>query len=366
MKLFKSIATLSMALTIWSACDSDLDKVYYDDASAKPATLSTIEPAYTLDAQNSDQTAIEFTWTKPQVNYQAAITTSLEMDVKGKAFAGAVTLASTKNETTYAITTADLNAALLKVLEKYELDFGALDIEFRMASSISKAATPLYSNVASTHITPFAGEKEYPQIWIVGDYCGWNHENSQFLFSANEDDSYAGMIYFDGKSANGWKLCPEANWDAEWAADGTPAAEAPTLTLVTSGGGNMTNYAHNSYYLEFDKSTAILKVSQGYDSWGVVGEHNNWGASADKVMTLESETKFGKRQYYLTATLDLQANKGWKIRPDSKWENDKGPSQLKYDGVQEEGGNFVVAEDGNYTLKWYFNKVEQTLEVIKN
>ena len=74
------------------------------------------------------------------------------------------------------------------------------------------------------------------------------------------------MIYFNGlANVEGWKLTPAGDWNnGEWGMSGTPAAEAPTQTLVTSGGGNITTYSHNSYYIEFNTTTCELKVSQAY------------------------------------------------------------------------------------------------------
>ena len=356
---------LYLALLILTACSSDLEKVHYNASEAKAAVLQPIDESYVLDAQESDRTAIKFVWSNPVLNYPAAVTTDLQMDLSGHHFGGAVTLASSKTDSTYAITTADLNAALLKLQAQYGLEFGSMPIDFRLASSISVAASPLYSNVVSSLITPFAGEKEYPQLWIIGDYCGWNHDNSQFLYSADENDIYSGMICFAGKAPNGWKLTPAANWENDWGATGTPAEEAPTLVLIEKG-DNLTNYAKNTYLISFNTSTLTLNMSQGHDTWGIVGAYNNWGATPDTQRVLASDMEYGKRQYYLTATLDLKANEGWKIRPDNTWINDRGPDQLTYEGVETADGNFIVTEDGNYTIKWYFNKVKEKLVVVRN
>lgn len=366
MKAIKYMA-LSGLMACFAACDSDLDKVTYDESATQTAQLQTISESYVLNADQSDETAITFTWQAPSINVEVPVVSSLEMDMQGKDFSGAVVLTSTKTEATYSITTADLNSALIKMIEKYELEMGPVDVEFRISSILSNATPPFFSNVICSNITPFAGEKEYPQIWIIGDYCGWNHSNSQLLYSAAEDDNYEGMIYFDAKAANGWKLCLAANWDKDWGADGAITAEATSVVLKEKG-DNISAYSHKSYLVKFNTTTMTLEMTQGYDSWGVVGDHNNWGSTPDNAMTLASETKFGKLQYYLTATVDLKAGKGWKIRPDNKWENDRGPSQIKkIDGALDKGdGNFSVAEDGTYTIKWFFNKVDARLEVIKN
>lgn len=351
-----------LMLIMLTACNSDLEKVHYNASDARAAALQPIADAYVLNAQQSDQTAIEFVWSNPVLNYPAAITTDLQMDLSGKQFAGATTLASTKTDSTYAITVADLNSALLKLQVKYGLESGPIPVDFRLVSGISVAALPLYSNTVSSLVTPFAGEREYPQIWVIGDYCGWNHDNSQFLYSPDEDENYSAMIVFAGKAPNGWKLTPAANWENDWGAQGTPAEEAPSLVLITQG-ENLTNYAKNSYQVSFNTSTLTLTMSQGHDTWGIVGAYNNWGATPDTELLLASDVEYGKRQYYLTATLYLKAGEGWKIRPDNTWVNDRGPAQLKYEGVEESDGNFVVSADGNYTIKWYFNKVEEKLVV---
>ncbi|WP_294616093.1 SusE domain-containing protein [uncultured Bacteroides sp.] len=364
-KVFSYISALSLALA-FNACESNLDTVTYDASLAKPAVFTALDASYELDAQKSEEVVFTLKWTEPDMGYQAAVTNNVELDIAGNDFAQKRVVASVGKGGEYALTHNDLNNLLLGLLEDAGMGVDPVDVELRISSSISEAVKPVYSNTISTNITPFVGEREYPKIWIVGDYCGWNHGNSQFIYSANEDDSYAGMVYFDGKAQNGWKLTPQGQWGAEWAAlKDAIEPEATTATLVTSGGGNIEAYSHTSYYFEFDKSTAVLKVSKAHDSWGVVGVHNAWGNTPDVKMTLGTEVKFGTTQYFLEATLDLKANEGWKIRPDGTWSDDVGPGAVDTT-VEGKDGNFIVPEDGNYTIKWYFNKVKQQLVVTKN
>ncbi len=364
-KVFSYISAFSFALA-FNACESNLDTVTYDASQAKPAVLAAPEASYVLDAQKSDEVVFTLKWTEPDMGYQAAVTNNVELDFAGNGFAQKKIVASVNKGGEYALTHNDLNNLLLGLLEDAGMEVAPVNVEFRISSSLSGAVAAVYSNSVSTQITPFVGEREYPKIWIVGDYCGWDHGNSQFLYSANEDDNYAGMIYFDGKAQNGWKLTPQGSWDAEWGAPkDAMEPEASTVTLVTSGGDNIAAYSHTSYYFEFDKSTAVLKVSKAHDSWGIVGEYNGWGSTPDIAMTLGMEVKNGSTQYFLEATLDLKADAGWKIRPDETWSDDVGPGAVDTT-VEGKDGNFFVPEDGNYTIKWYFNKVKQQLVVTKN
>ena len=362
-----------MALA-FTACNSDIEETVYDTDNATPASISNIDAEYVLSAQKSNETALTLNWTAPELGYQAALTNQVQMDVAGKDFGGQISLASLpKGTTTYSITHQELNNQILALLESYEMSQAdPVEVEFRIATSVSTVNNVepiLYSNVVKTTIKPFVGEREYPQIWVIGDYCGWNHANSQFLYSANSDDNYAGMIYFDGKAANGWKLTPQAAWGSEWAGGEGLEPEATEATLVTSGGSNITAYSHNSYYFEFNKATGVLKVSKPHDTWGVVGSFTGWADGKDIVMTLASEVDdAGKTQWFLTATIDMSAGDEWKIRADGAWSDQINVGNIKAEGdVDLSGGdNFKVTDAGNYTIKWYFNKVEPRIEVIKN
>ena len=125
---------LYLALLILTACNSDLEKVHYNASEAKAAVLQSIDDSYVLNAQESDETAITFVWENPVINYPAAITTDLQMDMQGNHFTQATTLASTKTDSTYSISTADLNAALIKLQTMNGLDFEAIPVEFRLQS----------------------------------------------------------------------------------------------------------------------------------------------------------------------------------------------------------------------------------------
>ena len=370
-KLLNYIPVLGVAMA-FAACESDLDGTTFNAQTAQPAVLNA--PATTnivLEAANASDVAVSLSWEKADFGYSAISTTNIDFDLAGNNFANARQLAAVTTATTQDITVNDLNSAVINLLNDHgiEEDYSARDYEIRLSSSISQAADTLYSNVITLNITPYSMDVQYPSISIRGDYNGWDWASCQKVYSANFDDNYAGMIYFDGKAQNGWKFCLDEGWATNWGdtAEGAIPAESTSVTL-TAGGANITSYSRGSYYIEFNSSTLEMTISQAYDSWGIVGNHNGWG-SGDTPMTLGQETDAaGNVQHFLTATMHMDANNTWKIRPDEKWENDKGPGQLKYEGdVADNGdGNFIATEAGEYTIKWYFNKVEQSLVVTRN
>lgn len=374
MKIAKYISAICLSLLIFSACDSDLDKVYYNESEATPAVLSGIADTYVLDANKAQTTAIEFKWTNPQAGYAAQITNSLQMDLKGKNFRNAITLYSSTEEGPYNITTQDLNSKIMKLFQSYEMEVTVepYDFEFRIASSISDAADSFYSNVESAQITPFIGDPEYPKVYLPGAYCSWGDPNDSFkqcqlLFSANDDGIYEGWVVFGNQAKDGWKISPEASWNTSWGTDDATQKNPASITLAT-GTGNITCYDKYSYKFSFNKTTLELSTKASVDAWGIAGTHNDWGkAAADTPMTLAFESDAsGNRAYYLTATLDLKADNAWKIRADNDWTHSFGTNDVE--GEFEEAGsdnNFKVSEDGTYTIKLYFNRVKAKLIVTK-
>ena len=156
MKRFSIILMLVLFALALLSCDSDLQKAHYDEASSQPAILFPIEASYVLNDLQADAPAITFTWQKPQINYPASVTTDLQIDVSGNQFADARTLASTKTDNAYALSTADLNTVVNQLLKDNDLSTDALSVEFRLVSTLSASQATLYSNVVSTLVTPYA------------------------------------------------------------------------------------------------------------------------------------------------------------------------------------------------------------------
>ena len=138
---------------------------------------------------------------------------------------------------------------------------------------------------------------------------------------------------------------------------------------MTSGGGNITTYSHNSYYIEFNTSTCELKVSQGRDFWGVIGINGKWGDNDDIEMTYEAASD-SNEGHNLTAVVEVTNGDTFKIRPDHAWDGEINADNIAFEGdvAKNDGDNNLklTAGNGSYTIKWYFNKVEQKLVVTKN
>ena len=154
MKKYIYLGVIS-ALMLTGACESDLGKEHYQEALSQPAELAPLQASYVLEGEKSNDPAIRFTWTRPQVNYPASVTTDLQMDLSNHGFANAVTLASTKTDSIYTISVGDLNQAMLKLINSNGQEVTATKVIFRLVSTLSADVSPLVSNVVSTTVTPY-------------------------------------------------------------------------------------------------------------------------------------------------------------------------------------------------------------------
>ncbi len=359
------ISVLSVAL-LFGGCVSDLEQVTYDPANATAAVIESLSDSYVLSVDSSDQVAVTFKWAEADFGYSASVTNNLQIDLSGGDFSQATTIASLGLAGEYSITHAELNSAVTKLVESYgeELAEQPYDVDIRLSSSISSSVDPLISDVVSTTITPYTGSRIYPSIAVRGDYSdnGWDFDASQKLYSVNDDGIYSGMVFFNGRAANGWKLCEDSGWSNNWGTAGGEASEA-TSWVMTHNGGNIELYSMNSYYFTFNYSTLEFTMSKPHSSWGIVGSPNEWGdtgvADHDMEMVMVGST------FYMKAVVEFEAGDEWKIRPDNSWGDDLGCSAVAVDATfTTDYGNFRIPDAGTYTIRWYFNSVEQTVEVL--
>ncbi len=347
--------------------------------SSSPATLNTLDSSYVLTEEGAAESTLAMSWSAADLSTTMSVTNQIEMDVVGKDFATAYVIGSVEG-TSFSTTQEELNVAITNLLNGYSMDIVETEIEFRVYSySSDPASVPAYSNSVSTKITPYVKElagddaandegytgpdnSAYSLIALRGDYNGWDFDQSQKLYAADGETLYSGMIYFNGAAANGWKLCADADWVQNWGLSGGEESEAATWT-GSANGDNISIYSMNSYYFTFDSSTAEFTMSAPHTSWGIVGAYNDWGGYTDTAM----ELAYRDGHYYLHATVEFDAGSEWKIRPDNTWGEDLGCYAVSVDDAyMTEGGNFTIPEAGVYTIRWYFNSVEQAVRVIKH
>ncbi len=114
------------------------------------------------------------------------------------------------------------------------------------APTIGTDYAKYYSEPVAVTVTATKAERVYPTVWVIGDYCGWNHGNSQFLFSFLDDESTTRVSSTSAtKAANGFKdhryrrlgrLCTTGYRQRR-----RTRGRAASITLISSGGSGATS-----------------------------------------------------------------------------------------------------------------------------
>ena len=187
MKITRYAMMLAAATGLLSACQK-LDEVKaYDPDKVVAPVLHALpgEIVITPDNMGSTQT---FTWdgadfgVRTQINY--SIEASYNDGAKLVLFTG---MDGTSSEQTY----ESLNNILALSVEDGGLGVPSgepTDVDFYISATIGTDFEKFYSAPVTVRMTVTTAERTYPTVWVIGDYCGWNHGNSQFLFSFSGDE----------------------------------------------------------------------------------------------------------------------------------------------------------------------------------
>ena len=348
-KLFYSIIALAGILS--ASCSQDEDKLVFDPSSSVAPSLSTLAGA-TLASDGADLT---FEFKQPSYNVDAGKLYTLYIS-DSEDFAKQEKLAATVSGTTVTIKQSALNSAILNLGGEADVEFTIyLRLDSWLANNKNTAveSSLTQSNVISAKFIPYnqliLDKDVYDHVWVQGDYCGWNHDNSQFLYNYNKDGkTFSGVIDFEGKAANGIKFTGAASWEdatGNWGSEAqAEAAEAPSVQLVNGGGSqNITCYSKRFYGFSLDKSSLVLTKEWGADVIGIVGGFNDWGGSPDIEMT------FNKDYVRFWADVDFASDTDIKFRADAAWDFNWGK-----DGNV--GGDNIAVSAGKYRVYLDLNK----------
>lgn len=350
MKNFRYISMALMGMLFVAACSDDKENPVYDATAATAPTLSTLNDAYTLTKDKADDT---FTFSYSAANWGQDLATSYTLQASlANDFAKSYDL-GTSTDLSMQVTNKDINSLLIN--NKIEAGTAA-PIYFRvlanttgLSGNVAGIGT-LTSAVVSTSVTPYSTEVEYPKVYVIGDYNGWTHTKDLFLYSFDSNTIYSGLIDFNTKAANGFKITGIADWvdNMNWGsgASTSPEAEASSLQLIASGGsGSISNYSKEFYNFTYDTSTLILKKNFSFNTLSIVGEAGEnsditgWG-------TKEVDLVYNTAKQTFTAEVNLGTGE-IKFRADHDWPVNWGGSN----GVLKAGGgNIKIEKAGKYLI----------------
>ena len=349
-KLLYSIMALA-GLTMASCTQEHIDVQYIPENAVAPV-LGDIQGC-ALEDGGAD---IVVEYTKADFGVATAqahnlyISTSEDMANMKKAKA-------TFGDTTITLKQADLNITALEFADagtEVEMYF-AIIANLNTDKGAAVAGTELKSNVVKATFKSFVADvlptDKYNKVWVIGDYCGWDHGKTQFLFDyTSSGTTFTGIVDFADKAANGFKLTGVAGWDdtCNWGLEdnSTAEAEASSLQLITGGGSqDIKAYAKRFYGFEFDNTTLVLKKTWSADQIGIIGLNGDW--NNDIVMNYNPVwTRF---YVDIEATADTEM----KFRADAGWDLNWGVDCVN-------GGDNIPVAAGNYRV--YFNPATGLIE----
>ena len=269
---------------------------------------------------------------------------------------------ATFTDTTITLTQADINVVALDFAEAgSEVDlYFAVVANLNTDKGAAVAGTDLRSNVVKATFKSYVADvlptEKFDKVWVIGNYCGWDHSKTQFLFDYTASGNvYSGVIDFadaEGVSlANtGFKLTGIAGWDdtCNWGEEtkATEVDEPASIQLITGGGSqDIMRYAKRFYGFEFDKTTLVLKKAWGADQIGIIGLNGDW--ETDIVMEYNAKwTRF-------YADIDAAADTEMKFRADAAWD-------LNWGVDCAQGGDNIPVPAGQYRV--YFNPATGLIE----
>lgn len=334
-KILLNIFLLS-AIT-FVACEKEEEKVTFDPANAKAATLSASANSVTLSSADDAKEALTFTLKAADYGYNAGVTYTLQIDKKGNDFKNANNVALA-NALTKSFTVKELNKL---IVERLGATPGVTsNFEARIKSDISDNITSLYSNVVSFSVIPYLIKITYPELYVPGSYQGWDPASAERIASSNYDEKYEGFINFPDAGTK-FKFTPLPNWSADWGDDGTKTgklkAKATDIEVKDAG------------YYQIKADTIALTYSVVKTDWGLIGDATAGGWDKDENMTYDATKKVW------TITTTLKGGKTIKFRANDAWDINFGDGfskdSISPDGVCDyNGDNIPVGEDGSYTI----------------
>ena len=361
MKIKRYILLLAAAAGLAAACQKQ-EMVMLDVSQAIAPVMHDIDSAgvknqMIITAENQ-ASKVTFTWDAADFGAPTQVDYSIEVAVgDGPKHVVVSGITTTDASNTYEA----VNQVLFNGLELKENVL--TDVNFYVGASVGSAAT-LYSAPVPVKVSCTAADKQYPKIYVLGEFNSWKHDRALYLFDfAGDDAEYQGVIDFGAadRADGGFKITPNADWNAEWGLDADQEAEADETVLLTAGGSNINIYQLNRYYhFSLDKKSGTLKKNNAFNSVSVIGSAlSGWEDGKDVFMEFDATTQ----KFYADVTLSAGEIK---FRADTAWTLTWGTASEGKEmnkGVLDGDKNITVPA-GNYRIYLNINNLKEPSFVL--
>ena len=331
---------LAAVVGMTAACQKEEFVTFNPDNVVAPVLHAVEDIVVTVDNKSE---AVTFTWDAADFGVKTQIYYSLDMAKDGKS----VNLFSGVSGTSMNVSMENINNKAYNDLAIPADEAG--EVTFTLSAKLNVGASYPAAPVKAK-VTPTAAEKVYPNVWVIGNYCGWAHDASLYLWNFAEDgDVFMGVVDFGAgdEKTGGFKITPEGNWNAEFGGTGTADVDPASIPVVTSGGSDIKNFTTMRFY-HFSLSTTALTLSKNYafNQVGIIGLNGDW--ENDIVM----EYSKNKQRFY--ADIDVAAATEMKFRMDADWGVNFG-GDIK---ALSNGGDNIKVEPGKFRVYFDMNNLD--------
>jgi len=367
MKILRNISILAAAAGLFCGCQElEMVRTYAPEDVVAPALRSIMQGETAVDeitvtSENMGE-LVTFTWDAADFGVKTQINYAVEAAYGADTVVVLTGLTSTSAQTTLEV----LNAPLALASEDGGLGIpvdSPTEVNFLVSATIGDTFGKYYSEGVPVTMTVTQAERTYPMVYVLGGFSDWENGQIQKLFSfSNDEINYVGIIGFDGKAANGFKIRgTETGWsdDSNWGIDSSaeaPEEEAASIQLISSGGSSdIKAYSKNFYRFSFNRSTLVLTNELSFDQLGVAGDLTGWADGADIVMNFDDE----KQVFW--ADVEFPAEGGFKLRADGAWAIQWGAAAegaAATEGLLDGSAN-IKAPAGNYRLYVNLNNPDE-------
>jgi len=400
MKRFNILFVVLISIIGFTSCEDQIGTTINSKALDGSLTFKLNQTRYAnstylLENANADANMDSLTCVQPAYGFTAAVTYTTQVCFDSNFAAGTFqTLATTINGEKVNVNTKEMDKAIIALYGgSLPTPVAEKDVYVRLKAVISDATSnpidtvqtvkPLYSNSILLKIIPyvlplFPYTEVKPRLWyIVGLDGVWNNSASgvgssliplsiqdgkKYNLSGDGEFIYTG--YF--KASAGFKILRNIG---DWANDIWGMTGA---SYVYNGGGNITVPSDGYYKItmnSIDKKMKIepyTKTVATYNSIGIIGAFNGWGADVNLTGNASASKHFWSGAFTLADASQL------KLRADASWTNNwgtggksDGPGEAKYSviGLGVNGGQNMIENAGTYTVM--FNDIDNCYFFIK-
>jgi hypothetical protein len=326
--LTKFLAFSSITLLMLASCKKDETKVVATKGT--PGSLTASANTIVLSSATAGDNALSFNYTASNYGFKAAVTYTLQIDVKGNNFAQSKDIGLSGSSKSY--TGADLNTLLISM---GLIAGNPTQLETRIKSELATGVETTYSNILTLTVTPYFDIPVYPSLWVPGAYQGWSPPTAERISSPSDNKIYEGYVNFSDAGSLEFKYTSDPDWIHTNYGDGGSGA-------LSTSGGNLKVPSTGYYLLKGDLTGKTWSVTK--TSWGIIGDAtpNGWGSST--ALTYDATNKVWTGIIHLTGGLfaKFRANDAWDI---NLGDNKPANGALKYGGE-----NIPVTVTGDYKV----------------